>query len=186
MRVPVTVETDVNAAALAEARADGSVGSLAYMTVGTGIGVGLVIDGRCVHGAAHPEMGHYFPRRPSHDDGFAGVCPFHGDCLEGLASGPAILAHWGGTLSELPETSAAHELVAHYLAQACHTLFATTSVEKVVLGGGVLQTPSLGERIAEVATDFDAGYLPAGKRHQIIAPRLGQSSGITGALILAA
>lgn len=80
---------------------------------------------------------------------------------------------------------AAHELVAHYLAQACHTLFATTSVEKVVLGGGVLQTRGLRGRIAELATDFDAGYLPGGKRHQIIAPHLGQMSGITGAMILA-
>jgi len=186
LHVPVTVDTDVNAAALAEARADGSVRSLAYMTVGTGIGVGLVIDGRCVHGAAHPEMGHYYPRRPAHDDAFAGVCPFHGDCLEGLASGPAILARWGATLSGLPETSAAHDRIAHYLAQACHTLFATTSVEKVVLGGGVLQTPGLRERIAALAAELDAGYLPGGKRHQIIAPRLGQMSGITGAMILAA
>ena len=185
LHVPVTVDTDVNAAALAEARADGSVGSMAYMTVGTGIGVGLVIDGRCVHGAAHPEMGHYYPRRPAYDDAFAGVCPFHGDCLEGLASGPAILARWGATLSDLPETSAAHDRIAHYLAQACHTLFATTSVEKVVLGGGVLQTPGLLNRIAALAVELDANYLPGGKRHQIIAPRLGQLSGITGALILA-
>ena len=186
LRVPVSVETDVNAAALAEARADGSVGSLAYMTVGTGIGVGLVIDGRCVHGAAHPEMGHYYPRRPGHDDGYPGICPFHGDCLEGLASGPAILARWGASLSDLADTSAAHELVAHYLAQACHTLFASTSVETIVLGGGVLQTPGLHERIAELATDFDAGYLPGGARHRIVTPGLGQMSGITGAMILAA
>ena len=117
--------------------------------------------------------------------GSKGHAPSTAICLEGLASGPAILARWGATLSNLPEKSAAHELVAHYLAQACHTLFATTSVEKVVLGGGVLQTLGLRERIAELATDFDAGYLPGGKRHQIIAPRLEQMSGITGAMILA-
>lgn len=184
--VSVSVETDVNAAALAEARAGGNASSLAYMTVGTGIGVGLVIDGRCVHGAAHPEMGHYFPRRPKDDDGFAGVCPFHGDCLEGLASGPAILARWGATLSDLPDSHPALELVASYLAQACHTLFAATSVETVVVGGGVLNAPGLRERMADLFAKFDAGYLPGGERHRLIAPRLGHRSGITGAMILAA
>ena len=155
------------------------------MTVGTGIGVGLVIDGRCVHGAAHPEMGHYYPRRPADDVEFAGVCPFHGDCLEGLASGPAISARWGATLSDLPPTHPAHHRVAGYLAQACHTLFASTSVETVVLGGGVLETPNLRERIAARARELDAGYLPGGTRHTIVAPRLGSRSGIIGAMILA-
>ncbi|WP_120716023.1 ROK family protein [Tsuneonella amylolytica] len=185
LRVPVAVETDVNAAALAEARAGLGVGSLAYMTVGTGIGVGLVVEGRCVHGAAHPEMGHYYPRRPAGDDPFAGVCPFHGDCLEGLASGPAILARWGATLSDLPGDHPAHERVAYYLAQACHTLFAATSVETVVVGGGVFDTPGLRDRIARICTELDAGYLPGGKRHRVAAPHLGHRSGITGALTLA-
>ncbi|MBO9510033.1 ROK family protein [Erythrobacter sp. A6_0] len=185
LSVPVAVETDVNAAALAEAQARDEAGSLAYMTVGTGIGVGLVIDGRCVHGAAHPEMGHYYPRRPADDVEFAGVCPFHGDCLEGLASGPAISARWGATLSDLPPTHPAHHRVAGYLAQACHTLFASTSVETVVLGGGVLETPNLRERIAARARELDAGYLPGGTRHTIVAPRLGSRSGIIGAMILA-
>ena len=184
--VRVAVETDVNAAALAEARARGNAQSLAYMTVGTGIGVGLVIDGRCVHGAAHPEMGHFYPRRPPDDDGIAGTCPFHGDCLEGLASGPAILARWGATLSELPDTHCAQRLVAAYLAQACHTLFAATSVETVVLGGGVLETPGLRERIAALVIELDAGYLPGRERHRVVAPRLGRTSGITGAMTLVA
>lgn len=184
--VPVVVETDVNAAALAEATAMGGSASIAYMTVGTGIGVGLVVDGRCVHGAAHPEMGHYYPRRPAADDGFAGVCPFHGDCLEGLASGPAILARWGATLSDLPEDHVAHDLVASYLAQACHTLFAATSVETVVVGGGVLDTPGLRDRIAAKCAELDAGYLPAGDRHKVVAPGLGHRSGIIGALTLVA
>lgn len=184
--VPVLVETDVNAAALAEARAQTNASSLAYMTVGTGIGVGLVIDGRCVHGAAHSEMGHYFPRRPPDDDAFAGVCPFHGDCLEGLASGPAILQRWGATLSDRPAGHPAHGLVAGYLAQACYTLFAATSVETVVVGGGVLDTPGLRARIALESRSLDAGYLPAGERHRIIEPSLGHRSGIVGAMMLAA
>lgn len=185
LRVPVSVETDVNAAALAEAQADGGAASLAYMTVGTGIGVGVVIDGLCVHGAAHPEMGHYYPRRPADDDAFGGICPFHGDCLEGLASGPAILARWGATLSDLPNDHPAHERIAFYLAQACHTLFAATSVETVVVGGGVLDTPGLRDRIARICAKLDADYLPGGERHRVTAPALGHRSGITGALILA-
>ena len=186
LRVPVSIETDVNAAALAEAHAGDAAASLAYMTVGTGIGVGMVIDGRCIHGAAHPEMGHYYPRRPADDDDFAGVCPFHGDCLEGLASGPAILARWGATLSDLPGHHPAHQHIAAYLAQACHTLFAATSAETVVVGGGVLDTPGLRDRIARNCVELDAGYLPGGERHRVRTPSLGNRSGITGALTLAA
>lgn len=182
--VRVAVETDVNAAAMAEAQGAGA--SLAYMTVGTGIGVGLVIDGRCVHGAAHPEAGHYYPRRPRGDDGFAGVCPFHGDCLEGLASGPAILARWGAKLSDLPDGHPAHELVAAYLAQACHTLFAAAAVETVVLAGGVLATRGLRDRVAAHCAGIDRGYLPGRERRRIVAPRLGDRSGITGAMTLVA
>lgn len=186
LQVPVAVETDVNAAAVAEARLGAGRGgsALAYMTVGTGIGVGLVLDGHCVHGAAHPEMGHYYPRRPPLDTD-AGSCPFHGDCLEGLASGPAIQKRWGATLSELPADHPAHALVASYLAQACHTLFATTAVETVVIGGGVLATPGLLPAIADATRAFDAAYLPGSQRHRVCAPALGDASGITGALILA-
>jgi len=95
--VPVGFDTDVNAAALAEHRARGGPagGSLAYLTIGTGIGGGLVLDGRPVHGIAHPELGHIYPRRHPEDAGFTGTCPHHGDCLEGLACGPAIIARWG-------------------------------------------------------------------------------------------
>ncbi|WP_337846942.1 ROK family protein [Sphingomonas sp.] len=187
LRVPVAVETDVNAAAVAEARlgAERGGGSLAYMTVGTGIGVGLVLDGRCVHGAAHPEMGHYYPRRPMGDTD-PGNCPFHGDCLEGLASGPAILKRWGATLSDLAADHPAHALVAGYLAQACHSLFAMTAVETVVIGGGVLATPGLLPAIADATQALDAGYLPGGQRHRVCAPALGDASGITGAMLLAA
>lgn len=185
--VPVAVDTDVNAAALAEATlGESSSASLAYMTVGTGIGVGLVLDGRPVHGIAHPEMGHSFPRRPAHDDGFAGVCPFHGDCLEGLASGPAIMQRWGQSLSHLAQDHPAHDLVAAYLAQACHTLFAATAVETVVIGGGVAGTPGLVERVAAAVPVLDAGYLPGGARHRVRAPALGTQSGLAGAFLLAA
>ncbi|MFO6445869.1 ROK family protein [Erythrobacter sp. NE805] len=184
--VPVGFDTDVNAAALAEHRAaGGGAGSLAYLTIGTGIGGGLVLEGRPVHGIAHPEVGHIYPRRHPQDVDFAGVCPHHGDCLEGLAAGPAILARWGASLSDLPEDHPGHAIIADYVAQACHLLFATTAVGEVVIGGGVAQTPGLARRVAARARELDAGYLPGGARHAVIRPRLGGDSGIVGALLLA-
>ena len=185
--VPIGFDTDVNAAALAEAKsgAGRGVSSLAYITVGTGIGGGLVIGGWPVHGAAHPEMGHIFVQRPHAEMGFAGVCKHHGACLEGVASGPAILARWGATLSDLSPTHEAHGIVAGYLAQLCHNLFAITAVEAVVLGGGVMKTPGLIGLVRQEALRIDNGYLPAGARHQIVTPELGDNAGITGALMLA-
>jgi fructokinase len=184
--VPVGFDTDVNAAALAEHRAAGGTDEgLAYLTIGTGIGGGLVLDGKPVHGIAHPEIGHIYPRSHPEDTDFAGICPHHGDCLEGLASGPAILARWGKSLSDLPADHPAHAIVADYVAQACHTLFATVAVGEIVIGGGVANTPGLVERIAERTRMLDAGYLPGGQRHRVIRPRLGGNSGIVGALLLA-
>lgn len=184
--VPVGFDTDVNAAALAEHAASGSAGgSLAYLTVGTGIGGGLVLDGQPVHGIAHPEVGHVYPRRHPEDRDFPGTCPSHGDCLEGLASGPAIMARWGMSLSQLPTDHPGHAIIADYIAQACHVLFASVAVEEVVVGGGVANTPGLVERVAQRARELDAGYLPGTARHRVIRPRLGSDAGITGAMMLA-
>ncbi|PLK22940.1 fructokinase [Porphyrobacter sp. TH134] len=183
---PVGFDTDVNGAALAEHAASGAIGgSLAYLTIGTGIGGGLVLDGQPVHGIAHPEVGHIFPRRHPQDREFAGICPHHGDCLEGLASGPAILARWGASLSQLPADHPGHAIIADYIAQACHTLFASVAVEEIVIGGGVAQTAGLVEQVAARARALDAGYLPGSARHRIIRPRLGGDSGIVGAMMLA-
>ncbi|MEE4317883.1 MAG: ROK family protein [Erythrobacter sp.] len=185
--VPVSIDTDVNAAALAEYAAARTQGcrSLAYLTIGTGIGGGLVLDGQPVHGIAHPEMGHIFPRRHSEDCDFPGLCPHHGDCLEGLASGPAIKARWGASLSELADNHPGHAIIADYIAQACHTLFATLAVERVIIGGGVAKTPGLLARIAARTEALAAGYLPGGARHRVDAPAHGDSAGITGAAMLA-
>lgn len=184
--VPVGFDTDVNAAALAEHAASGSTGgSLAYLTAGTGIGGGLVLDGRPVHGITHPEVGHIYPRRHPDDRVFPGTCPSHGDCLEGLASGPAIMARWGTSLSHLPADHPGHAIIADYIAQACHVLFASVAVEEVVVGGGVANTPGLVERVAQRARELDAGYLPGTARHRVIRPRLGSDAGITGAMMLA-
>ncbi len=188
--VPVGFDTDVNAAALAEhaaciRAAGGGSASLAYLTIGTGIGGGVVLEDRPVHGIAHPEIGHIYPRRHAMDADFAGICPHHGDCLEGLASGPAIFVRWGKSLSELPADHPGHAIIADYIAQACHTLFASMAAAQVVIGGGVAKTPGLIERIAERARELDAGYLPGGARHAVIRPRLGGDSGIVGAMLLA-
>lgn len=184
--VPVGFDTDVNAAALAEhAAAGGGQGGLAYLTIGTGIGGGVVLGGKPVHGAAHPEMGHIYPRRHPDDRDFAGICPSHGDCLEGLACGPAIIARWGCSLSDLPADHPGHATIADHIAQAAHMLFASLAIEEVVIGGGVAQTPGLIARVIERARALDAGYLPGGARHRIITPRLGDNAGITGALMLA-
>jgi len=117
--VPIGFDTDVNGAAIAEARWGAGQGadSLVYITVGTGIGGGGVVGGRPIHGARHPEMGHVRVSRHPDDLVFPGICPFHGDCAEGLANGPAIIARWGASLSELPGDHPAHAIVAYYLAQ---------------------------------------------------------------------
>ena len=185
--VPVGFDTDVNGAALAESAfgAGRELASLAYVTVGTGIGGGLVVDGRALHGAAHPEMGHLFPRRHPADGEFEGICPAHGDCLEGLACGPAIMQRWGASLSDLPDDHEAHAVIASYLGQLCHAIFAMTAAEIVVLGGGVMHTPGLLERTREAAARLDRGYLPGRARHAIVAPALGPNAGIAGAILLA-
>ena len=185
--VPVGFETDVNGAALAEYRLGAGKGatSLIYVTVGTGIGGGAIIDGRLVHGAGHPELGHIYPRRVPGDNTFAGFCPFHGDCLEGLACGPAIHARWGSTLSELPEDHEAHDLVAGYLAQMCHSIYASMATEVIVLGGGVIKTPGLLDRIVNRAEELGAGYFPSRQNHKILSPALGDQAGLTGTLLLA-
>lgn len=184
--VPIGFDTDVNAAAIAEAAARPDCGALAYLTIGTGIGGGLVIAGEPLHGAGHPEMGHIFPRRHPADRDFPGICPHHGDCLEGLASGPAIHARWGASLSQLPADHIAHAMIADYIAQACHSLFAMTAAEMIVLGGGVAKTPGLIARVAARTGEIGAGYLPGHARQHIAAPLHGDNAGITGALMMAA
>ncbi len=185
--VPIGLDTDVNGAALAEFEhgAGKPASSLAYITVGTGIGGGLVLDGRAVHGAAHPEMGHIFPRRHQDDRDFKGICPHHGACLEGLASGPAIKARWGVSLSELPADHIAHEIIASYLSQLAHSLIAMTAVEVIVFGGGVMRTDGLLERVNQKASELGAAYFPGGSKHKIAKPGLDQNAGLAGALMLA-
>jgi len=182
--VPVGFDTDVNGAALGEARwgAAQGVSDFIYLTVGTGIGGGAMVNGHLLHGLGHPEMGHI---RIPHDmarDPFPGVCPFHGDCLEGLASGPAIQARWGVPAPELPPDHAAWALEAHYLALALANWMYTLSPKLILIGGGVGEQSQLFEQIRIALAGILNGYIQG---CEIAAPGLGSRAGVLGALALA-
>ena len=184
----LTLDTDVNAAALAEATCGAAAGmnDIAYITVGTGIGAGILTGGRLVHGALHPEFGHLKVPRMAGDD-FAGVCPFHNDCLEGLASGTAMAARWKTPPHELPPGHPAWDMEAWYLAHGILSLVAIVCPSKVLVGGGVSQSPGLHGKIHNALVAAAAGYFPVVKEPGYIAPPdLGQQAGIRGALLLTA
>jgi len=192
LHVPVGFDTDVNAAALGEARWGAAQGlsDFIYLTIGTGIGGGAMVYGRVVHGLVHPEMGHI---RVPHDlarDPFPGCCPFHGDCLERLASGPAMQARWGMPAQDLPGDHPGWALEAHYLALALMNWVCTLSPQRVLLGGGVMQHAPLFEMIRQELARLLHGYIRAGELTErldqyVIPPQLGDRAGVLGALVLA-
>ena len=185
--VPVAIDTDVNGAALAEARwgAGEGHGSVLYLTIGTGIGGGFCSDGQLLRGLSHPEMGHIrIPRHPDDLD-FAGTCPFHGDCLEGLACGPAVIARWGMSLSELPEGHPGKRIIAWYIGNALATFQTVMEPARIVLGGGVTATPGLIELVRTEALAANGGYTVGKIDELIVPPGLGDNAGLLGALALA-
>jgi fructokinase len=191
--VPVGFDTDVNGAALAEGRWGAAKGldDFAYVTVGTGVGVGSIVRGRSLFGMNHTELGHIRVARISGDP-FPGVCPFHGDCIEGLASGPAIEARAGMPASQLPPDHPAWDFVVHGLAQLMHTMVLTTAPSRIFLGGGVpsAQTHLL-ERIRQELKRSLNHYVEAPELEQglaqfLVPPGLGTMAGPLGALALAA
>ncbi len=184
---PVGFDTDVNGAAIGEYLHGAAQGCdvAIYVTVGTGIGGGAVIGGQTIKGMRHPEMGHVMLQRHQEDRNFDGVCPIHGDCLEGLASGPAIKTRWGSSLSDLPPDHIAHEIIADYLAQFCQTLIALYSPQRIILGGGVLQTSGLLDKIRDRASARAGSYFGVNAGAIIMPPGLGTLSGIAGAFALA-
>ena len=190
LRVPVAIDTDVNGAAIAEARARGD-DLLAYVTVGTGIGVGLAAFGRAF-AHRHGEGGHLRLRRHPAHDGFPGDCAFHGDCLAGLASGPAIIAAWGASLADLPADHIAWEVEADQLGQLCATLALTLAPTRIVIGGGVMNQarlyPAIRARTEALLGGF-IGWLPdATTIEALIAPPAvtHMPPGLAGAFLLAA
>jgi fructokinase len=189
---PLGFDTDVNGAALAEGRWGAARGleNFAYVTVGTGIGVGSIVRGRSVFGMNHTELGHIrVVRKPG--DSFAGVCPFHGDCIEGLASGPAIESRTGQPASQLPPEHPAWEFVVHGLAQLLHTMVLTTAPSRIFLGGGVMAQAHLFARIRQELKRSLNGYVQAAELEQglgqyVVPPGLADMAGPLGALALAA
>ncbi len=188
--VPVAFDTDVNAAAVGEHRWGAARGldTFIYLTVGTGIGGGGLVGGRRLHGLVHPEMGHVLvPRAPGDD--FAGHCPFHGACLEGMAAGPALQARWGRPGADLSADHPAWDLEAHYLAHGLVNFILTLSPQRIILGGGVMQQPHLLPRVRRRVGALLNGYVahPAldDLDTYIVAPGLGDRAGVLGALALA-
>ena len=188
---PVALDTDVNAAALAEYRWGAGQGcsGLVYLTIGTGVGGGIAIDGRPVHGALHPELGHLKLRRAA-GDSFAGVCSFHGDCIEGLISGPALAARFDGNIHDAAPDDPRRDLVASDLAQLFAALILTLAPQRILVGGGVgLGVPGLLDAAVAKLPAVLAGYLPEldpGAWQALIGPpALGVEAGPLGAIALA-
>lgn len=190
--LPIGLDTDVNAAALGESQWGAAQGlkDFIYLTIGTGIGGGGLANGDLIHGLLHPEMGHI---RVPHDyirDPFAGVCPYHGDCLEGLATGPAIEVRWGQRGENLPVDHPAWELEAYYLALGLVNLICILSPQRIILGGGVMEQaqlfPLIRKKVLELLNNYiSAPQIIEGIDYYIVPPRFGTQAGVMGALALA-
>ena len=191
--LPLVFDLDVNAAAFGEftwVPANQDLDSLVYYTIGTGIGAGIIVNGRIIHGLTHPEAGHI---RLPHDwvrDPFPGVCPFHGDCFEGLATGPSLAARWGQPGECLPEAHPAWDLEAGYIAAALVNTLLTVSPQRIVLGGGVMERGFLFPVIRRKVKELLHGYVVSpvfagGLEGFIVPPGLGKHAGVLGALAMA-
>ena len=190
--VPVGFDTDVNVAALGEFRWGAAQGldTFIYLTVGTGIGGGGMVNGQLVHGLVHPEMGHIHIPHDWQRDPFPGSCPYHGDCFEGLASGPALARRWGQKAETFPAGHAAWSLEAHYLALALINYTCTVSPQRIILGGGVMSQTELYPMVRREFQETLNGYIvsPDIESHiegYIVPPGLGNRSGVLGAIALA-
>ncbi|WP_128894522.1 ROK family protein [Longirhabdus pacifica] len=190
--VPIGLDTDVNAAALAESKWGAAAGlqNCLYITVGTGIGAGAVVDGQMLKGISHPEMGHILVRR-RHDDTYKGGCPYHTDCLEGLAAGPAIEARWGKKGVELQEDHKVWELEAFYLSEALVNYILTLAPKKIIMGGGVMKQrqlfPLIHHQVQQKLNDYVFfSQLTSEKiADYIVPPQLEDNAGIKGAMAIA-
>ena len=190
--IPMGFDTDVNGACLGEAYFGAAKGldSALYMTIGTGIGCGAIVEGNLVHGLLHPEMGH-IKMIVREDDSYAGKCPYHGTCFEGLAAGPAIEARWGKKGQELPADHPAWDLEAYYIGQALANYILILSPKKIIIGGGVAKQKQLFPMIFKYVREFLNGYVQKDEiltdkiAEYIVSPGLGDNAGVCGALALA-
>jgi fructokinase len=190
--LPVGIDTDVNAAAIAEGLwgACQGLSNFVYFTIGTGVGGGAVVNGKPLHGLVHPEMGHIVLPHNVQIDPFEGMCPYHKDCFEGLAAGPAVNKRWGQPAETLPAAHPAWDLEASYISLAMQSIICTLSPERIILGGGVMQQSHLFPLIHQKTKAYLNGYVQSpvllGKIEEyIVAPGLGTHSGMMGALALA-
>lgn len=190
--LPVAFDTDVNGAALAEGRWGAAQGldTFIYLTIGTGIGGGAMVGGSLLHGLLHPEMGHVRLPHDRQQDPYPGRCPYHGDCLEGLASGPAIAARWGRPAQTLPVDHPAWSLEAHYLALGLVNFIVTLSPQRIILGGGVMEQAQLFPLVRRRVLELLNGYVQSPRLLEqidmyIVPPALGRRAGVLGALALA-
>lgn len=189
--VPVGFDTDVNAAALGEQKWGAAQGldNFIYLTIGTGIGGGAMVGGRLLHGLVHPEMGHISMPHDLERDPFVGRCPYHKDCLEGMASGPAIAERWGKPGHELPDDHPAWELEAHYLAHALKSYITILSPQRIILGGGVMGQKQLFPLIRRKVQAYLNGYVQSPAILEaidayIVPPGLGGKAGVLGSMAL--
>ena len=192
LQTRVYLETDVNASALGEffLYPENRIQNLVYITIGTGIGAGIIINGKIVHGLVHPEFGHIRIPHDYRQDPFPGICPFHRDCFEGLASGPAMEERWHQPPEKIPTDHIAWELEAEYIAYAIANLICTISPEIIVLGGGVMQRHQLLKMVQSKTRCVLSGYIKSKSLEDniseyIVPPRLKEDSGILGALSMA-
>lgn len=191
--IPLVFETDVNAAAFGEycwLPENHALDSLVYFTIGTGIGAGIILHRQLIHGLTHPEAGHMPLPHDWEKDPFPGGCPFHGDCFEGLANGPAMALRWHRPAETLPEGHPAWDLEATYIALALVNVICMLSPERIVLGGGVMQHqalfPLIRQKVREVLNGYIVSPIFAGEMEDVIVPPgLGKRSGILGALAMA-
>ena len=183
--VLLTWTTDVNGSAYGEYTVREDVQNLVYYTIGTGVGGGAVINGQLLQGKTHPEMGHVSVRK-QHDDRFEGVCPTHGDCLEGLVSGTAVEARMGMPSKEIPEDDQYWDLQAHYIAQSMLNTSLIMVPEVIILGGGVMKVPGLIEKIHEEFMELNRGYAPINSvEDYLVLPQLGDSAAVVGCIAMA-
>lgn len=189
--VPAAIDVDVGGAALGEWTwgAARGLSHFIYLTIGTGIGGGVFIDGKVHHGMGHPEMGHIAMERIDGDD-YAGYCPFHGACLEGMAAGPAIEDRWGMPGRDLADRDEVWELEATYLAQALRSYTYVVAPQRIIIGGGVMQRPGLLEmvraKLAEQLNGYATSAIASGSLDTyVVAPEFGQDAGLIGAIALA-